>query len=299
MPGDAGLGSTRASAQACSGHGYVVPPVAQLRWPVTWEPSSRVRLANEAQDGPWSAPSTLACCQMTASISAGVFRSAIRRKCRATLTIADRSRASSLGVAWADFSSASKVIGRPAGEIRSAGEPGTNERPVTTPPALRLTSAVACCHRGLAAGRHWYTPLRVMRGWGRHGGGWGPRSRHPRGGQGPEDCPDARVTGVVRVLEEHRRVLGGPRRRADHPLPEHIGDEVALAGPGCDGLRAQGRVAVPRRYRGRPGVPGAVRRHALQARLNHRLAVRGGQGRAADDVVDRPPGHLPPFPWIG
>src|SRR5215510_15089681 len=141
MPGDVGLGSTRASAQACSGHGYVVPPVAQLRWPVTWEPSSRVRLANAAQDGPWSAPSTLACCQ--------------------TLTIADRSRASSLGVAWADFSSAIKVIGRPAGEIRSAREPGTNDRPVTTPPALRLTSAVACCHRGLAAGRNWYTSLRV------------------------------------------------------------------------------------------------------------------------------------------
>src|SRR5262249_56169451 len=96
MPGDAGLGSTRASAQACSGHGYVVPPVAQLLWPVTWEPSSRVRLANAAQDGPWSAPSTLACCQMTASISAGVFRSALLSNYRPTLTTADPPRPPSL-----------------------------------------------------------------------------------------------------------------------------------------------------------------------------------------------------------
>ena len=79
MPSEAGFGLTRASAQSCSGHGYGVPPVTQLCWPTTWAASSSVRLANAAQDWPWSAPSMLSCCQMIASISAGVLLSAIRR----------------------------------------------------------------------------------------------------------------------------------------------------------------------------------------------------------------------------
>jgi hypothetical protein len=33
-------------------------------------------LANAAQDWPWSAPSVLSCCQISASISAGVLVSA-------------------------------------------------------------------------------------------------------------------------------------------------------------------------------------------------------------------------------
>jgi hypothetical protein len=37
------------------------------------------------------------------------------------------------------------------GDIKSAGELGTNENPVTAPLAPRLTTAVTCCHRGLLA----------------------------------------------------------------------------------------------------------------------------------------------------
>ena len=98
---------------------------------------------------------------MSASISAGLFRSARRRKCLATWTIADRSMAWSLGADWADFSRAINATGRVAGDVRSAGDPGTNDTPVTAPPAPRLTSAVACCHRGLGAGRNCYTSLRI------------------------------------------------------------------------------------------------------------------------------------------
>ena len=50
--GEAGLGSTRESTQACTGHGYVVPPVTQLCWPVACAPDSSVRLANAAHDSP-------------------------------------------------------------------------------------------------------------------------------------------------------------------------------------------------------------------------------------------------------
>src|SRR5262249_29900638 len=60
----------------------------------------------------------------------------------------------------------------------------------------------------------------------------------------------------------------------------------------ADRLRALGRVAGARRHRAGAGVPGAVRWHADQARLNDGLAVGGGEGGAADDVVDRPRGDL-------
>ena len=64
--------------------------------------------------------------------------------------MADRSVASLDGAAcWADFSSAISRIGRLAGDAMSAGAFGTNENPVIVPLALRLTSAVTCCHRGL------------------------------------------------------------------------------------------------------------------------------------------------------
>jgi hypothetical protein len=51
----------------------VVPPVTQLRSPVVWAASSRVRLANAAQVGPWSVPSLLTSPQISASICAGVL----------------------------------------------------------------------------------------------------------------------------------------------------------------------------------------------------------------------------------
>ena len=79
IPGDAGFSSTRTSAQVCRGHGYEPPPETQLWCPTTCAPSSRVRLANAAHDWPWSAPSMLSCCQIIASISAGVLVWAIRR----------------------------------------------------------------------------------------------------------------------------------------------------------------------------------------------------------------------------
>ena len=79
IAGDPGFGSTRTSAHSCSGHGYEPPPVTQLCWPTSWAPSSRARLAKAAQDAPWSTPSALSCCQMSASISAGVLLLAIRR----------------------------------------------------------------------------------------------------------------------------------------------------------------------------------------------------------------------------
>ncbi|HKB29265.1 MAG TPA: hypothetical protein VKD26_00325 [Streptosporangiaceae bacterium] len=36
----------------------------------------------------------------------------------------------------------------PVGDVISAAGFGTTENPVMAPPALRLTSAVACCHQG-------------------------------------------------------------------------------------------------------------------------------------------------------
>jgi hypothetical protein len=70
-PGDSGLGSTRESTHACTGQGYVVPPVTQLCWPVACAPDSSVRLANAAHDSPWSMPSMLSFCQISASIADG------------------------------------------------------------------------------------------------------------------------------------------------------------------------------------------------------------------------------------
>jgi hypothetical protein len=66
--------------------------------------------------------------------------------------MADRSVASLAGAAGcADFSRASSRIGMLVGDVISAGALGTNEKPVMVPLALRLTSAVTCCHRGLLA----------------------------------------------------------------------------------------------------------------------------------------------------
>ena len=70
-PGDWGFGSTRESTHEWTGHGYVDPPVTQLCWPVACAPDSRVRLANAAQDSPWSAPSVLSFCQISASMADG------------------------------------------------------------------------------------------------------------------------------------------------------------------------------------------------------------------------------------
>ena len=49
-----------------------------------------------------------------------------------------------------------------AGELISAAAFGTKENPVMAPPALRLTSAVICCHRGrLAEGNEFTSFLRI------------------------------------------------------------------------------------------------------------------------------------------
>jgi hypothetical protein len=138
-----------------------MPPDTQLSCPASCDPSSSVRLANAAQEGPWSAPSVLAYCQIIDSISAGLRVCASRRKWRATCTMDERSSASPPGAGEADRSSATSFTGRLAGEVRSAGEFGTKESPVTTPPAPRVSSAVACCHCGLAAGGNDHTSMLV------------------------------------------------------------------------------------------------------------------------------------------
>src|SRR5258707_2356702 len=66
--------------------------------------------------------------------------------------MAERSITSSEAAGWADFCRAIKRMGMLVGVARSAAAPGTNENPVMAPPELRLTSAVICCHRGLATG---------------------------------------------------------------------------------------------------------------------------------------------------
>ncbi len=88
------MGSTRPSTHECTGHGYEVPPVTQLSSPAMCDPSSRVRLAKAAHEGPWLAPSVLAYCQIIASISAGLRVCARFMKWRAMCTMAARSIAS-------------------------------------------------------------------------------------------------------------------------------------------------------------------------------------------------------------
>ncbi len=69
----------------------------------------------------------------------------------ATLTMADRSAASLDEAGRAVCCMASRLSGILVGEVRSAAAFGTKVNPVIAPPALRLTSAVACCHQGLLA----------------------------------------------------------------------------------------------------------------------------------------------------
>ena len=50
-----------------------------------------------------------------------------------------------------------------AGELKSAAAFGTKENPVIAPPALRLTSAVICCHRGRPAeGNDFTSSVRIL-----------------------------------------------------------------------------------------------------------------------------------------
>ena len=50
------------------------------------------------------------------------------------------------------------------GVLMSAAAFGTKENPVMAPPALRLTSAVICCHRGRPAeGNEFTSSLRIVR----------------------------------------------------------------------------------------------------------------------------------------
>ncbi len=71
--------------------------------------------------------------------------------------MAARNIASWLGAArsawgdWTDCRSATRFSGMLVGELMSAAAFGTKENPVMAPPALRLTSAVICCHRGRPA----------------------------------------------------------------------------------------------------------------------------------------------------
>ena len=72
----------------------------------------------------------------------------------ATLTMAERSAESSAGACCPCRTvcpRASRLIGRLEGEVMSTVALGAKENPVTAPPALRLTTAVACCHHGLPA----------------------------------------------------------------------------------------------------------------------------------------------------
>ena len=76
---DPGSGRPGRRPTCAAATGTTCRPVTQLCWPTTCAASSSVRLANAAQDSPWSTPSMLSCCQMIASISAGVLPCAIRR----------------------------------------------------------------------------------------------------------------------------------------------------------------------------------------------------------------------------
>src|SRR5258708_26327591 len=51
----------------------------------------------------------------------------------------------------ADLSSASRCIGTAFAVVIVAAVPGAKLSPVITPPALTVTSAVACCHHGRRA----------------------------------------------------------------------------------------------------------------------------------------------------
>ena len=63
------------------------------------------------------------------------------------MTIADRSARSLAAAGLAGWLDASSLTGMPVGEVRSAAVPWVTENPVMAPAVLRLTSAVACCHR--------------------------------------------------------------------------------------------------------------------------------------------------------
>ena len=50
------------------------------------------------------------------------------------------------------------------GELKSAAAFGTKENPVIAPPALRVTSAAICCHRGRPAeGNDFTSSVRILR----------------------------------------------------------------------------------------------------------------------------------------
>ena len=67
-------------------------------------------------------------------------------------------------VDWADCWSATRFSGMLVGELKSAAAFGTKENPVMAPPALRLTSAVICCHRGRPAeGNEFTSSVRIVR----------------------------------------------------------------------------------------------------------------------------------------
>jgi hypothetical protein len=66
--------------------------------------------------------------------------------------MAERSIASLAGAGWPACRKASNRMCMPVGEVRSAAALGTKVNPVIAPLALKLTTAVACCHSGLLAG---------------------------------------------------------------------------------------------------------------------------------------------------
>src|SRR3984957_1869640 len=159
--------------------------------------------------------------------------------------MADRSAASDVGVAGcADFCRASRRMFVPVGEASWAGVLGTTEKPVTTPLAVRLTSAVICCQRGFSAGctcsPHYSTRVALMIR-PRTGG-----SSAVEPGQVLEHGLDLRAARVLGVGVQQRRVLSLLRRRPDDPLLVDVRYQRGLPGRGRDGLGAQaGEARVP------------------------------------------------------
>src|SRR5215831_6503123 len=159
--------------------------------------------------------------------------------------MAERSIVSSAGAAVADRSSAMSRIGMLDGEVRSAGELGTKENPEIVPLALRLTSAVTCCQRGLLSEITSSPPFRLELG--RDNRGRRAMVRYLRGMLGPlqllENGLHLRISRVIRILEQHCGVLSGSRRGAHHPPLVHVGHEGALPSEPAQRLGAHRRKA--------------------------------------------------------
>src|ERR1700733_14199766 len=138
--------------------------------------------------------------------------------------MAERSAESPEAAGLTDRSSAISRTGMLVGDIRSVGEWGTKENPVTVPLALRLTSAVTFCQLGLLAGSmgspfsRWTGPVRDYRFTPRALGrerAWGP--------PGPAHSPDCASSGTAAPRPapgwaSPRRSTSGRRRLPARPV---------------------------------------------------------------------------------